>query len=281
MSWLAILALAVAGFAFAAFVLKLPRSSWTLFAAALLFGLAGYATQGAPDQPAAPKTAQALDPGSGEAMVEARKEFYDEGVLPSRYVVTADGFARRGQYRDAIDFLRNAVAENPNDSQAWVAMANENRLPVKPSTHPVSSLPLSRMAPMIPPHCSGLWMATQASAVMNFSGSPAELCLAVINTLSRTPPRTSDPGPFPLASFAPPRRWCFTPSWPTRWSTWWPPCWPVSSAVPGAGARQCWRCWPRWGWCWGYGCCWPAAGYWRGEDGYHRRAVSGSRCSWR
>ena len=124
MSWLAILALAVAGFAFAAFVLKLPRSSWTLFAAALLFGLAGYATQGAPDQPAAPKTAQALDPGSGEAMVEARKEFYDEGVLPSRYVVTADGFARRGQYRDAIDFLRNAVAENPNDSQAWVAMAN-------------------------------------------------------------------------------------------------------------------------------------------------------------
>ena len=124
MSWLAILALAVAGFAFAAFVLKLPRSSWTLFAAALLFGLAGYATQGAPDQPSAPKTAQALDPGSGEAMVEARKEFYDEGVLPSRYVVTADGFARRGQYRDAIDFLRNAVAENPNDSQAWVAMAN-------------------------------------------------------------------------------------------------------------------------------------------------------------
>ena len=124
MSWLAILALAVAGFAFAAFVIKLPRSSWTLFAAALLFGLAGYATQGAPDQPSAPKTAQALDPGSGEAMVEARKEFYDEGVLPSRYVVTADGFARRGQYRDAIDFLRNAVAENPNDSQAWVAMAN-------------------------------------------------------------------------------------------------------------------------------------------------------------
>ena len=124
MSWLAILALAVAGFAFAAFVLKLPRSSWTLFAAALLFGLAGYATQGAPDQPSAPKTAQALDPGSGEAMVEARKEFYDEGVLPSRYVVTADGFTRRGQYRDAIDFLRNAVAENPNDSQAWVAMAN-------------------------------------------------------------------------------------------------------------------------------------------------------------
>ncbi|MCH2488031.1 MAG: tetratricopeptide repeat protein [Erythrobacter sp.] len=124
MSWATILAPAVLGFGLAAFVLKLPRSSWTLFAAALLFGLAGYATQGTPEQPAAPKPAQALDARSGEAMVEARKEFYDEGVLPSRYVVTADGFTRRGQYRDAIDFLRNAVAENPNDSQAWVAMAN-------------------------------------------------------------------------------------------------------------------------------------------------------------
>ena len=124
MSWLPILALAALGFVVAAFALKLPRASWTLFAAALLFGLAGYATQGAPEQPAAPKEGQVLDPQSGEAMVEARKEFYDEGVLPSRYVVTADGFTRRGQYRDAIDFLRNAVAENPNDSQAWVAMAN-------------------------------------------------------------------------------------------------------------------------------------------------------------
>ena len=124
MSWLAILALAALGFVLAAFVFNLPRSSWTLFGAALLFGLAGYATQGSPDQPAAPKDAQVLDPQSGEAMVDARKEFYDEGVLPSRYVVTADGFTRRGQYRDAIDFLRNAVAENPNDSQAWVAMAN-------------------------------------------------------------------------------------------------------------------------------------------------------------
>ena len=54
MSWLAILALAALGFVVAAFALKLPRASWTLFAAALLFGLAGYATQGAPEQPAAP-----------------------------------------------------------------------------------------------------------------------------------------------------------------------------------------------------------------------------------
>lgn len=124
MSWLPILLLATSSFALAAFGLRLPRSSWTLFAATLLFGLAGYATQGMPDLPAAPKPAQAGDAGSGELMVEARKEFYDEGVLPSRYVVTADGFARRGQYRDAVEFLRNAVAENPNDSQAWLAMAN-------------------------------------------------------------------------------------------------------------------------------------------------------------
>lgn len=124
MIWLPILALAALGFALAVFALKLPRGSWTLFGAALLFGLAGYAIHGAPGQPSAPKPPQPGDASSGELMVDARKEFYDEGVLPSRYVVTADGFARRGQYRNAVDFLRNAVAENPNDSQAWLAMAN-------------------------------------------------------------------------------------------------------------------------------------------------------------
>ena len=81
MSWLAILALAAFGFVFAVFALKLPRASWTLFAAALLFGLAGYATQGAPEQPAAPKEGQILDPQSGEAMVEARKEYVQAARL--------------------------------------------------------------------------------------------------------------------------------------------------------------------------------------------------------
>lgn len=125
MTWLPILALAGLGFLAAAFLFGLARSGWTLFGAALLFGLAGYALQGAPDQPAAPSTGVERVAEAGEMMVLARREFYEPAsTMPSRYVVTSDAFARRGQYENAANFLRNAVADNPRDDEAWVALGN-------------------------------------------------------------------------------------------------------------------------------------------------------------
>ena len=125
MSWVPILLLALLTFAGAVFLLKLPRSVWALFGAALLFGLAGYAIQGSPGQAGAPRAATGDETArSGEAMVQARREFYAEGVLPSRFVLTADAFARRGQFDQSARFLSNALAENPNDSEAWLALGN-------------------------------------------------------------------------------------------------------------------------------------------------------------
>ena len=87
MSWLPILLLALLTFIGTVFLLKLPRSVWALFGAALLFGLAGYAIQGSPGQAGAPRAATGEETArSGEAMVQARREFYAEGVLPSNAV---------------------------------------------------------------------------------------------------------------------------------------------------------------------------------------------------
>lgn len=125
MSWLPILLLAILVFGLAVVLLKIPRALWMLFGSTLLFGLAGYAMQGNPGQaasPAAPSNEAASQ--TGELMVEARREFYPESQLPSRFVVTADAFTRRGQHEQAANFLRNAVAENPNDGEAWIALGN-------------------------------------------------------------------------------------------------------------------------------------------------------------
>lgn len=129
MIWLPIVALAVATFGIAVYLLKLPRPLWMLFAAALLFGLAGYAMQGSPGQASAYAVQQAAGQAeqaaqTGELLVQARREFYPPNTLPSRFVVTADAFARRGQFDQAAKFLRNALAENPNDGEAWLALGN-------------------------------------------------------------------------------------------------------------------------------------------------------------
>ena len=122
MTWLPILLLALATFALAAFALKLPRSSWTLLGATLLFGLAGYGLEGTPGQASAPKAAEIRQTENSELLVSARREFFGEGQLPSRWVVTGDGFARRGDFAQAAGLYGNAVEENPADTEAWLGL---------------------------------------------------------------------------------------------------------------------------------------------------------------
>lgn len=123
MSFLPIILLAAATFALAVLALRLPRTGWALFGAALLFGLAGYALQGSPGQAGAPKgpTSEAAD--AGVALVDARRELFGPAP-PSRFVTLADGFARRGQFADAAGILRGSLEQNPDDAEAWLALAN-------------------------------------------------------------------------------------------------------------------------------------------------------------
>lgn len=122
MSWLPILAIATLAFVVAVFALRLPRSGFTLLGAALLFALAGYALQGQPGEPAAPASPPGDGSETGELVVQARREFYDAGTLPSRFLITSDAFARRGDYERAAAFARSAAEENPADGEAWTAL---------------------------------------------------------------------------------------------------------------------------------------------------------------
>ncbi len=124
MIWLPILALAALAFLVAAFVLRLPRSGWAMFGAVLMLGLAGYALQGSPGVPAAPKPAAANQSNSGEAMVDARRSLFDPAQPKPQYLTVSDAFARRGKYERAANMLRSGLAENPGDGESWLALAN-------------------------------------------------------------------------------------------------------------------------------------------------------------
>lgn len=123
MSFFPVILLAAAAFGLAVLALRLPRPGYTLFGAALVFGLAGYALQGSPGQGGAPKAAAGRERDAGIALVEARREMFGPAP-PSRYVTVSDGFARRGQFADAAAILRASLDENPRDAEAWLALAN-------------------------------------------------------------------------------------------------------------------------------------------------------------
>lgn len=121
--WMAVAALALIAFALAVLVLRLPREGFGLFGAALVFGLAGYAWQGSPGQPAAPKAGAEAQANQGEAMVEGRAALFPGSQPPPAYLLTSDAFARRGRFADAAATLQKGLRENPQDQQSWLALA--------------------------------------------------------------------------------------------------------------------------------------------------------------
>jgi cytochrome c-type biogenesis protein CcmH len=120
--WFAVAALALAAFAFAVLVMKLPREGLTLFGAVLVFGLAGYAWQGSPGQASAPKPRLEQAGEQGTAMVEGRAALFDRTLPPPDYIVTSDAFARRGQFEEAAGLLQKGLQQNPNDLEGWLAL---------------------------------------------------------------------------------------------------------------------------------------------------------------
>jgi cytochrome c-type biogenesis protein CcmH len=125
MIWALVIGLALVAFAAMALLFRLPRAAWTTALAALALGLAGYAAQGSPWTPGAPKTAAPLTPGEGENLVELRRAVLPEDEW-SRHnaMITADASARRDQYADAATFLLGATRANPQDGEAWLALGN-------------------------------------------------------------------------------------------------------------------------------------------------------------
>ena len=125
MSWALIIALAALAFAALVFLFKVPRGGWEAVGAALLLGLAGYALQGSPAQPGAPKAPAAQNKGNGQALVAARQQLRASGAQgTSSWLVIGDAMARNGQYADAASVLLGAVEKNPKDAEGWLALGN-------------------------------------------------------------------------------------------------------------------------------------------------------------
>lgn len=95
-----------------------------LLAAALLFGLAGYALQGRAGlagSPAAERRPAPLPPAMPR---ELTAEFYGEFNAATPWIVIADGYMARGDGAGAVATLTSAIRASPRTSELWVALGN-------------------------------------------------------------------------------------------------------------------------------------------------------------
>lgn len=122
MTWIAVILLALLAFAIAAVAFKLEKGLWTSLAAALGFGLAGYALQASPDMPSAPKSASARAAELEYDVVEARREFVAQrDWSQNRLLVTSDAMARLGRFEEAAQLLAGDSDRDRRDFEVWLA----------------------------------------------------------------------------------------------------------------------------------------------------------------
>ncbi|HWJ68753.1 MAG TPA: tetratricopeptide repeat protein [Sphingobium sp.] len=94
-------------------------------AAALLFGLAGYAWQGSPAVPGKPVVAgAAAQVRFDERLAEKRREIGERISRATPFLVMSDSYASRGETRDAANILLPALRKYPDDPHLWVGLGN-------------------------------------------------------------------------------------------------------------------------------------------------------------
>lgn len=129
MGWGIVLGLALVSFGLITFVFKAPRKGWEAIGAALLLGIAGFATQARIDLAGASKAAAESPQASGAALVQARKELAGQGqgtaVGANQWMVIADAMTRNGQFGEAASIVAGAVERDPRNADAWLALGND------------------------------------------------------------------------------------------------------------------------------------------------------------
>ena len=93
-----------------------------LGAAALLLGASGYALQGRPGLPGAPRAAVAAN--KVVPLTRMRNAFFGEFAHSGHWLLMSDSMARKGRTADAAGLLRSAVREHPNDPALWIGLGN-------------------------------------------------------------------------------------------------------------------------------------------------------------
>ncbi|MBB5687418.1 tetratricopeptide repeat protein [Sphingobium boeckii] len=124
MGWLIIVAMALVAAGALWKIGRLPRESYELVGAALLLGLSGYAWQGHPAQAGSPIAQKSKNAEVDPALVEQRKNMTGRFSGEAQWLDTADAYARYGSTRDAVNVMRGAVKEYPNNATLWTGLGS-------------------------------------------------------------------------------------------------------------------------------------------------------------
>jgi cytochrome c-type biogenesis protein CcmH len=120
--WVALALLATISLAALVLIGRLQKGYWQIAAAAVLLGMTGYALQGSPSVGSAPGKSLAAKEDAAVQLVDMRADMDQSFGGAKRWLVTADSFAKQGDYKLSASYIQAGLKQNPKDPDLWSAL---------------------------------------------------------------------------------------------------------------------------------------------------------------
>ena len=120
--WFALGILAILSLAVLVWNVRSSKGLWQIAAAVILLGMTGYALQGRPTTPSSPAKPMGASEAAAIQLVDIRADMDQSFGSAKRWLVTADSFAKQGDYPLSASYIQAGLRQDPNNPDLWSAL---------------------------------------------------------------------------------------------------------------------------------------------------------------
>ncbi len=157
--WFALGLLSVLSLSVLVFFVRSSKGLWQVAAAAVLLGMTGYALQGRPSLPATlAKPLEASAVGATQ-LVEIRADMDESFGSAKRWLVTADSFAKQGDYSLSASYIQSGLRADPQNADLWSALGLQLMLASEGKMSPAAQLAFDKARAIRPKYPAPYYFA--------------------------------------------------------------------------------------------------------------------------
>jgi cytochrome c-type biogenesis protein CcmH len=157
--WFALGLLSVLSLSVLVFFVRSSKGLWQVAAAAVLLGMTGYALQGRPSLPATlAKPLEASAVGATQ-LVEIRADMDQSFGSAKRWLVTADSFAKQGDYSLSASYIQSGLRADPQNADLWSALGLQLMLASEGKMSPAAQLAFDKARAIRPKYPAPYYFA--------------------------------------------------------------------------------------------------------------------------
>ena len=163
--WIVLGLLSVLSLLVLTWFVRSSKGLWQIAAAAVLLGMTGYALQGRPSVPSSPAKSLAANEIGATQLIDIRADMDQSFGGAKRWLVTADSFAKQGDYASAASYIQSGLRSDPKNPDLWSALGLQLMLASEGQMSPPAQLAFDKVLAIQPNHPAPFYFAGLARII--------------------------------------------------------------------------------------------------------------------